>query len=113
MDGSALDMRHVRLCACSPQTVLKKASPVYDGKTRSGLRGGKHALRVPLIGHDAYGMHPAENSVGTLRAGCGRPAEGERIDLLHGLHCPVIVGELCVGHVKLGGKSVTEPQSAQ
>ena len=65
VDGSASDMRDVRLCACRTQTVLKKASPLYDGKTTSALRGGKRALRAPIIGYERYGMHPAENGVGS------------------------------------------------
>ena len=99
-DGSASDVRDARLCACRTQTVLKKASRVYDGKTRSGFRGGNRALRAPLIGYEAYGTHRAENGRGSLTLGRRRPPEGERIDLLHGLHSLDIVGELCVGHVK-------------
>ena len=107
-DGSASDVRDARLCACRTQTVLKKASRVYDGKTRSAFRGGKRALRAPIIGYGAGTMHGRENARVGPNAGRGQRREGDRIDLLHGLHCPDIVGELCVGHVKLGKKCVTK-----
>ena len=94
MDGSATDVRDVRLFACRPQTVLKKASGVYDGKTRSGFRGGNRALRAPLIGYEAYGTHRAEKSRVGANVGRGQRREGEREGLLHCLHCLDIVGGL-------------------
>ena len=108
MDGSASDMRDVRLCACRTQTVLKKASPMYDGKTRSALRGGNHALRAPIIGYGAGTMHGREKARVGLHAGRERRAEGERIDLLHGLHCLDIVGGVKLNRktlifIKFGG----------
>ena len=102
MDGSAPDVRDVRMCACRTQTVLKKASCVYDGKTRSGFRGGNRALRAPLIGYEAYGTHRAEKSRVGANVGRGQRRECEREGLLHCLHCLDIVGELCVGYVKIG-----------
>ena len=93
MDGSASDVRDARLCACRTQTVLKKAAPVYDGKTRSAFRGGKRALRAPIIGYGAGTMHGRENARVGPNAGRERRAEGERIHLLHGLHSLGIVGE--------------------
>ena len=80
MDGSATDVRDVRLFACRPQTVLKKASGVYDGKTRSGFRGGNRALRAPLIGYEAYGTHRAEipRKVGSERMWDADSAEKAR-----------------------------------
>ena len=77
-DGSASDVRDARLCACRTQTVLKKAAPVYDGKTRSAFRGGKRALRAPLIGYEAYGTHRAEKSRVGANVGRGQRREGER-----------------------------------
>ena len=102
MDGSASDMRDVRLCACRTQTVLKIASPLYDGKTRSAFRGGKRALRAPIIGYGAGTMHGRENARVGPNAGRGQRREGDRIDLLHGLHCPDIVGRIVCGSFKLG-----------
>ena len=93
-DCGASDARDARLCACSRSTWFKKASGVFDGKTRRGFRGGERAFRAPLIGYEAYGMHRAENSQVGATTGRGRPAEGERTDLLHGLHCLDIVGGL-------------------
>ena len=81
---------------------------MYDGKMRSGLRGGKRALRAPTIGYGAGTMHGAEKARVGPNAGRERREEGDRIDLLHGLHCPDIVGRIVCGSFKLGnyeGKS--------
>ena len=60
---------------------------------KSGVRGAKGALRAPITGYEAGKMHGAERGRVGANAGRERRAEGDRIDLLHGLHCLVIVGE--------------------
>ena len=115
-DGSASLARETRACVrAAGQRGSKKLRVCMTAK-----QDEDSAADSVLFAHRSSDMTHTECipprtviSVGSLRAGCGRPAEGERIDLLHGLHCPVIVGELCVGHVKLGKKCVTEPEAAQ